>query len=156
MSARANTDIALVVSDESTQLSLPSELRPIIPEGDDHLKLLKDNVEFMFGGCKLCLLFSVIDFGEYQGVELFRYYNVEKKRGSFEPPLNGDFLIDYFTLLPGRVRRRDRMSLNPIYNKITLGKVTTVRTNNLGKKLPESLWYSKVGKLLKLKDDIDP
>jgi hypothetical protein len=48
------------------------------------------------------------------------------------------------------------MSLNPIYNKITLGKVTTVRTNNLGKKLPESLWYSKVGKLLKLKDDIDP
>jgi len=156
MTATAKPTLSVVTKSSRSELSLSSELRPLIPEGNYHLKLLKDNTQYMFGGWKLCLRFSVIDFGEYQGTELVRYYNLMKNSGKFEVPLNGDFMIDYFTVLPGRVRRRDRMSLDPLYDKITYAHVSTVKTNNLGKQYPESIWYSKVGKLICLKEDLIP
>ena len=156
MTASVKPALSLVTKRDRSELSLSSELRPLIPDGNYHLKLLKDNILYMYGGWKLCLQFSVIDFGDYQGTELVRYYNVGKKGGKFEPPRNGDFMIDYFTVLPGRVRRRDRMSLDPLYDKIVFARVSTVKTNNQGKKLPDTIWYSKVGKLLMLKDDLIP
>ena len=150
-----------VVADNSDTFSIESELRPFIPPGEYHFKLINHYTARMFGGNpKLILTLSVIDNGEYQSVKLCRYYNVKKvlgksgKKGRFVPPIGGDFMIDYFTLVPGRLDRADRLSFAPLYNSIILGQVETVTKNSLGKALPKELHSSKVSKLIKLKEDL--
>lgn len=61
----------------------------------------------------------------------------------------GDFMIQYFTVLPmaARIKRLDRVPMEPLYNVEIVCKVRTVKLNSNRVPLPEQLWYSKVERL---------
>lgn len=150
-----------IVPCEQDYFLLEGAPRPLIPEGQYCFKLVEHRTARMFGIPKLIFLMSVIDLGEYHGSRICRYYNVKQhkgkvgKRGKFIPPRNGDFMIDYFTLVHSPKMRIDRVPLSPLYNSVIVGDVSTVKKNNQGKILPDALHYSKVSKLIRLQEDIN-
>ena len=138
------------------------DTRPRVPDGVYHFKLVSYETSYMFDSPRLILTLTIIDHGEYHGIALPRYYNVlrlkgkPRKYGMFVPTKGGDFLIDYYSLVPGRQQRADRLSMSPLLNKIILAETATVTRNNRKKELPEPLWHSKVKKLIELREEIPP
>jgi len=133
-----------------------SGLKPLIPEGEYQLKFQGYSTKIMFGGPKLILKFSIVDFGEFNGITLYRYYGVKKligkvgNRGLFKAKQTGDFLIEYFNLFPDQsITRLDRIPMERLSNVTIVGKVRTVLKNNQQKKLPEQVKYSAIGELLR-------
>lgn len=159
MSDRDKSDLSLVVNGEICVIGSPED-RPQIPEGKYHFKLTAHETAVKFGIPRLIMLMTVIDHNEQHGISLPCYRNVDRlkgktgKKGGFVPPRGGDFMIEYCSLLPGYNPRRDRISLNPYYNSIIYARVTTVMKNNRGKVLPEQLWWSKVGELIRLTEEL--
>jgi hypothetical protein len=152
-------DLSLVVNNEICKIGSPEYL-PLIPEGNYHFKLVTHETALKFGKPRLVMSATIIDTGEQYGVLLPCYRNVDSlkgkagKKGGFVPPRGGDFMIEYCKLLPDHNPRRDRISLNPYYNNIIVAKVETVKKNNRGKTLPKQLWWSKIGELLKLTEEL--
>lgn len=131
---------------------------PLIPEGSYEMRLSSHEVRYVFQQHRLVLQFRICDFGPYLGTVLYRFYNIERctknAKGKivnvFHKP-RGDFMIEYCNLLPGAGRvRRDRVPMDPLYDKVIIGQVVTVKKNNQNKPLPEALQYSKVGRLLRI------
>ena len=136
-----------------------TDYEPLVPEGDYSLKLHSHRTAQMFGTPRLVLTFSITDFGEFHGVMLQRYYGVEKligksgKNGRCKHKRRGDFTIEYFTLFPHvPLRRLDRISLKPLYNSEIVGRVRIVKTNNQQKRLPQPLWHSVIGNLVRVEE----
>ena len=134
-----------------------SDLPVRIPEGEYQLKLLQHQTSIMYGTPKLKLVFSIINFGEYQGLEIEGFYNVMKLiskqglKGKMKHKARGDFMIEYCSLLPDqKVTRLDKIPLDPLYKNIIIGKVVDVKVNSQQKKLPEQLVYSKVSQMLRI------
>lgn len=159
MSDRDSPDLSLVVNGEICVIGSPED-RPLLPESDYHFKLVTHETSVKFGKPRLIMLMKVIERGEQHGVALPCYRNVDslkgkaRLKGGFIPPRGGDFMIEYCNLLPGYNPRRDRISLNPYYNSIIHAQVTTVKKNNRGKDLPKQLWWSKVGELIRLTEEL--
>lgn len=156
-------DLALVVDNDGSLFELPDH-KPLIPEGKYHFKLLYHETSQPYPKSypKLTFWMQVADFGECNGVIVPRYYNVKRlkgksgKKGRFVPTRSGDFLIEYFKLLPDATSRVDRLAMQPLYNKLIFAEVSTVKLNNLRKELPKQLHYSKVSRLIELRDDLIP
>lgn len=147
--------LSIVTDDNSNDEE--SDLLPKIPNGNYQLKLLDRRTEVMFTEPRLIFKFSIVDFGEFHGTVLYRYYNVEKltskagKNGGFKAKQTGDFLIEYCNLFPHRkIKRRDRIPMEDFHNEIIVGKVRLADKNNQQKKLPPQLQYSVVGELLRI------
>lgn len=130
---------------------------PLIPEGEYGMKLIDHMTATQFGTAKLMLHFQIVDFGPQHGVKLKAFYNVERligkpgRRGRVKHKRTGDFLVEYFTALPGqpRPKRFDRIPMEPLYSAHIVGKVVTVKQNSKRELLPEQLWYSKVGRMIR-------
>jgi hypothetical protein len=134
-----------------------SDFRIKVTDGNYQLKLLGHWTETMYTTPRLKLEFSIVDLGEFHGETVSRYYNVERligkagKKGRFKAKQTGDFLIEYFNLFPHRkIKRRDRIPMEDMYNEIIIGKVRTVKKNNQQKRLPEQLQYSVIEELLRI------
>jgi hypothetical protein len=161
MKVSAQPALPVVLNDEDRHIHLPDE-QPLVPDGRYHFKLVSHRTEHMFNSPRLILLMSILDLGDYCGVSLSRYYNVKRligkpgKRGRFMPSRGGDFLIDYYNLIPGSAPRLDRLPMNPLYDKIVYAETATVKTNNRKTNLPEQMWHSKVSKLIQLRTDFSP
>lgn len=133
---------------------------PLIPEGEYRLKLLSHSTAMQFDTPRLILSFHVLDFGSTYGTTLKAFFNVQKlkgkagKNGRVHHKRTGDFMVQYYTLLPEtvRIKRLDRVPLLPLYNNVIVGKVSTVRVNSKKVPLPEQLWYSKVAQLLRIEN----
>ena len=159
MSAPDKPDLSLVVNNEICHIGA-IEGRPLVPDGKYHLKMVAHETSVKFGKPRLIMLFTIIDPGEHHGTSLQCFRNVDSlkgrpgKKGSFVPSRGGDFMIEHCKLLPDYNPRRDRISLNPYYNNIIVAKVEMVKKNNRGKALPKQLWWSKVGELLELTEEL--
>ncbi len=128
---------------------------PLIPEKVYGLSFVNYSTVKMFGDGKLILKFKVVEHGEYFGVELSRYYNVNLvgkpgRNGKFSPPKHGNFLIEYCQLFPDKVTKRlNRLSMSPFNQSYFRGEVRTVKRNNQQKKLPQPMQYSVISKLVR-------
>jgi len=136
---------------------LNPDYEPLIPAGEYRLKLDSHSTAVMFKTPRLILNFSIVDFGDYHQVIVSRYYCVERligkpgRGGKCKHKRRGDFMLEYFSLLPERTRDRlDRVPLEPLYNSIIIGRVRTVTSNCMQKSLPQQLLYSVVGELIGL------
>ena len=130
----------------------------LIPEGEYCMKLVSQHTAVQFGVPKLILVFKITDFGPFLGVKLKAYFNVAALlgkagiKGKVRHKRTGDFMIQYFTVLPmaARIKRLDRVPMEPLYNAEIVCKVRTVKLNSIRQPLPEQLWYSKVEQLVKI------
>jgi hypothetical protein len=136
------------------------ELPPLIPEGEYHFKLVSHETAMKFGTPRVILLMAVIDPGEHHGAAVSCYRNVKRlkgkpgKRGGFVPTRGGHFMIEFCKLLPDFNPRIDRISLSKFYDKVIYARTKTVKHNNLREKLPGQLWWTKVDKLLELREEL--
>lgn len=129
----------------------------LIPEGEYCLKLVSHHTAVQFGTPKLILIFEITDFGPLIGTKLKAYFNVAAlngkagAKGKVKHKRTGDFMIQYFTVLPmaARIKRLDRVPMEPLYNIGIVCKVRTVKLNSNRQPLPEQLWYSKVERLVR-------
>jgi hypothetical protein len=140
------------------ELEAQQESWPLIPEGHYEMRLVSQEVRMIFQQPRLVLKLRICEMGPHFGKILFRYYNVERFTKSAKGKVavmkhkpRGDFMIEYCTLLPGTGRLRlDKVPMTPLYDKVIIGEVVTVKKNNQHKPLPEALQYSKVGRLVKI------
>ena len=129
----------------------------LIPEGEYRLKLVSHHTAVQFGTPKLILIFEVSEFGTLIGTMLKAYFNVAALigkagvKGRVKHKRTGDFMIQYFTVLPAasRIKRLDRVPMEPLYNIEIVCKVRTVKINSNRLPLPQQLWYSKVERLVR-------
>ena len=136
------------------------EESPLIPERKYDLVLVDYSTALMLGKCpKLVLRFRVMEFGDYFGVVLSKYYGIKKlvgkpgKYGGFQVGRKSKFLREYLTLFPGQpVKRTDRISMSRFQGVIIRGEVKTVTRGFDQRKIPKPLQYSVVGELLKIKE----
>jgi hypothetical protein len=129
----------------------------LIPEGEYRLKLVNHHTAVQFGTPKLILIFEVTDFGPLIGTKLKAFFNVAAlngkagAKGKVKHKRTGDFMIQYFTVFPtaARIKRLDRVPMEPLYNIEIVCNVRTVKLNSNRLPLPEQLWYSKVERLVR-------
>lgn len=134
-----------------------SELLPCIPPGEYGLKLVQHRTLIFYKTPRLVFDCIITDFSDCHGIQLSRYYNVERliskpgKNGTCKHKQSGDFMMEFYQLFPSEPRRRlDRIPMQMFYNVEIIGKVRTVTTNNRQQKLPEQLQHSVIGELLRI------
>lgn len=152
MSANSTSDDKVVrYPDQSPEYGV------LVPEGNYQLKLVGHYTAIKFNAPRLILVFRVIDYGQFHGCLLERYFYVKSLKG--KPGKNGgcihkprgDFMIEYLGLFPEmRKPRLDRVSLQPLYENVITARIATVTRNNQQKKMPEQLHYSKVAELIEV------
>lgn len=127
-----------------------------VPDGEYLFKVLSHITCTKFETPRLELKCSIID-GEYFGTELSRWYCLDhfkgkaSVKGKFVPKRRGDFMIEYYGLFPlQEVARLDRISMEPFYSNIIVGRTRTVTKNNQQKRLPEQLQHSVIAEFLKV------
>ncbi len=138
-------------------LSEAGEELPLLPDGEYEAMYVRHTTREQFGTSKAVFYFEVMDYGKWHGVQLERFYNVERltskrgKNGSFVPALRGSFMIDYCVCF-GLPKRRDRISLSKFKGKIFTIKVRAVKRNHVQRKYPECMQYSVIDSIIGVKD----
>lgn len=130
---------------------------PLIPEGEYRFRLESHYSDVQFGNPKLILNLKVTDFGPFLGTKLKAYFNVvtllgkSGMKGKVKHKRTGGFMVQYFTVLPmaARIKRLDRVPMEPLYNIEIVGKVRTVKLDSKQKRTPEQCWYSVVARLVR-------
>lgn len=129
---------------------------PLIPPGEYLLKLDSWSTAMMWGRSpKLIMTFIVVSVGNYFGLKIQRYYNVDRligkpgKSGQFKLRWSSDAVREYATLIhaPSRL---DRVYLEHYSRLVIVGRVKTVEKTSLQKNLPEALRYSVIEELLRV------
>lgn len=132
---------------------------PLVRAGDYELAYLYDETVLLGHGrvAKLVLWFRLVSPGDFFGVELPRYYNVERLEG--KPRRYGDFKVKgwgndfvrhYATLFGSLPQRKNRIPMGRFEGVIIRGDVRTVMSTWMQKTLPQALHYSTVGELKEL------
>lgn len=127
---------------------------PLIPQGQYESVMTEFYTANIVGTPKVVLLFTIIDFGEYEGVIIPRYYAVKRLtskqglNGSFIAKPRGAFADDYFMMRPDAPRlRKDQIPMTTLQNKPMVITVGTVEKNNKQVKYKEQQKYSVVRKV---------
>ena len=135
-------------------ISAFDDLPPLVKPGIYELAFVDYRTANMFMGKapKVVMTFRIVSMGELHGVELQRYYNVQKlygkpqRFGRFKPSTKGIFMREYMTLFTGRVSRLDRIPMSLFENVLIEGRVSTV-TRAQGRDIPKELQYSTISEL---------
>lgn len=128
-------------------------LRPLIPPGTYKLAYIEHYTMMFCKAPKVVLRFRVVDMGGCFGVELERFYNVQRligkpgKKGRFKVGASSDLVFEFCQVCSDRIDRLDRLPLSLMNNFVTLGDVHTVERNRKQKNLPELLKYSVIKEL---------
>lgn len=105
------------------------------------------------GSPKLALWFAIAEPGEHFGKHVPRFYNVRalkakpRRSGAFSAGRSSNLVLDLCELFPERIRRLDRLSLEPFRQHAVVGTVETVAKNSTQRELPAALAYSVIRKL---------
>lgn len=146
---------------ENTTFAGVSNDRPLIPEGTYDLVLHEQFTFKLYGKApKIVLEFRIVSQGKSHGVILPCFYNATAIRGKpqrggcFTVARGSNFLFDYFTLFPHlpRPTRLDRLPISPFKSVVIEGTVITVTHGNERRHLPPQMQYSKIDKLLRVKE----
>ncbi len=130
-----------------------------IKPGKYELSYLRHETAFMFKkAAKLVMWFQIITQGEYFGLAVPRFYNVNRiigkpqKNGRFKVGRRSDFFHEYDELFKAPDRRLDRLSVYGKFSKvIVIGRIDTVKQNYRQRKLSESSRYSVIKELIEVK-----
>ncbi len=127
-------------------ISFPEPLTKI-PAGDYTVRYVKHKYRNMFGGqAKLIITVAVIEYGDYFGVELQRFYNVERLAKSYRPLPKSDLTREMQNVF--QVRSLKGISLFKELKKIELvAEVRDVTTSSRQQELSEFNCYSVVARL---------
>jgi len=108
---------------------------------------------------KVILWFAILSEGEYQGVKLKRFYNVQSligksgKNGKYHPSGWGSDLVrEYAQLFDYLPDRLERLSLCRFKDKIITGEVKTVTKNSRNHGLHRLCQYSVIDRLIEAED----
>ena len=132
---------------------------PLIPEKTYDLGFVSYSTYMMLGKSpKLIINFKIMEFGDYFGVTLSKYYGVQKltskprKNGGFLVGRKSNFLRDFITLFPDQsVKRLDRIPMTRFQEHVIKGRVKTVSKGFNQRDIPKPLQYSVIGELLEVK-----
>lgn len=135
-------------------ISISDDLRPLVKPGLYDLSFVdfKTAVMFLGNAPKLVMTFRIVTMGKFFGIELNRYYNVQRicgkpqRHGQFKPSSKGDFVREYMTLFTGKVSRLDRIPMSFFESVLIEGKVDSV-TRSRGRDIPKELQYSVIKEL---------
>ena len=103
------------------------------------------------------MYFQIMDYGEFNGVVLERWYNVDgligkaRRNGKFKPPFRGDFVSDYYSCF-GAIDRLDQIPMSKFKGKTFRAKVRTVKRNSKQRDYPKGLQYSVIDTLKGVRD----
>ncbi len=127
---------------------------PLIPEGEYESVMTDWYTANISGNDKVILLFTIIDFGEYQNVIVPRFYAVKRVigkhgfNGKFIAKPRGAFADDYFMMRPDAPRlRKDQIPMTTLQDKPMLITVGDVIKNSKQKQHSEQQKYSVVRKV---------
>ena len=131
----------------------------LVTPGLYSLVYVSHDVRFIFNGTKLYMKFQIVGDDEFRGLELYRYYNVDR----FQRP-NGrkvtragwksDLMRDYVRLFGERPRRTDEICFGKFKDKVFCGEVVTVEQDSRGHDIPCLLQYSRVSNLGNVIEDL--
>jgi hypothetical protein len=106
---------------------------------------------------KVVLVFTITS-GEYFGVDIPKYYNVKKlktkagKRGKFIAKPRGDFLKDFYKVLPDHPKVRcNEIPITKLQEQPIEITVDTVKKDYKQNDYPEQLYYSVVREVNRFK-----
>jgi hypothetical protein len=150
------TPEALQDSTNSSQFEITGEVYDLVPPGRYQLRFVRSWTSIMFGRQpKLALNFQIVDFGEYNGKRVTRWYNVKQLIGKHGPSghfrigKRSDFLAEYAQLF-GMPSRNDRFALSHLKAVIVAATIGTVTRSYNQKGIHTSLQYSVVRELLSI------
>jgi len=130
---------------------------PEIPEGIYLVRYMDYKTTRMFGGRKVVIRFAVAQ-GEYAGIPLTRYYNVdaladELKNGEeYAASDRRDLVREYWKLFPDKSGSGD-IELNDYAEKLIRVRVKSTGKDGRGNNLSKGSRYSKISELLEIVPD---
>ena len=134
---------------------------PLIEPGTYDVGYLYHTTENMFGNSKatkVTVWFQVLDYGEYFGFKIPRYYNVinhvgkKGKNGNFKVGKKSDLLREYLNVFPlSNLKRLDRIPMTPFLGTIIRARVETVTKDYKQRGRHQLLHYSVIRELLEAK-----
>ena len=122
-----------------------------IPAGDYEVTYLRHETRFVHSK-KLIVTFVIVD-GEYNGLTLPRYYNVQDflgdvgEGGKFRVGLKSHFYREYLSLFDPDSVRPDRMAMSRFKDEYQWAKVRVVAQAG-GIELPQAAQYSVIDRLI--------
>ena len=128
---------------------------PLIPEGVYELGYV-DHSTWMFMGRqpKVVIWFSVIDLGDYFGLVIPAYYNVDRfigrrgRNGGFKARKKSNLVRDFYRVFPHHaLTRLDRIPLSKFETVVIQGTVETVKQGYDQRAIPEPVQYSIVKRI---------
>lgn len=125
----------------------------LVPRGTYRVRFLYWSTHLMFGKQgKLAMHFAIMDLGEFFGVELVRWHNCRVKGatgryGRFAVGWGSD-LVREFARIVGMPMRPDRIALTRYEPLLLVAEVETVEMTRMQEKLPASLRYSVIRRLV--------
>ena len=140
-------------------LQLDDENKPplIKPQKYEFVYVYHETIKLFSGrALKVVYWFRVYSMGEYNGIVLPRYYNIQKiigkpgKNGLFVAGWKSDFLREYARLF-GMPLRKDRLPLGCYTKHIFEGTVRTVIKGANQKLIDKGLQYSVIRELTGVK-----
>ena len=151
----------MIEDDDSGDGIVTGPRKPLVPPGTYKMMLVDyATITLAHGKAKkLVLRFRITDMGDFLGIELPRYYNVDlegkpRLRGKFKVGWGSSFMRDYATALGSLPKRMNRIPMGAFDGVEVRGLVRTVtsgwayRKGDTGHALPQPLYYSVVERLL--------
>lgn len=118
---------------------------PLVPEGEYKLKVKDCKFEYIYSG-KFTLSMQVVSQCKYNGTELKKSYNCNKKR---PPGTKSKIYRDYVNLF-GLPETPDEIDLGKFKGQTFIGCVKTVSRDSCKREIPQELQYSQVEELISL------
>jgi hypothetical protein len=137
-------------------VAFPTEIggddSPLIPEGKYEMAYASHHTWIFMGRQpKVVIRFCVIDPGEYFGVIIPAYYNVQRtigkrqRNGRFKASKRSNLVRDFYRVFPKEpLVRLDRLPLTKLNTTTVIATVHTVTRDFTQRDLPEVIQYSIV------------
>ena len=134
-----------------------TEELPLLPDGEYEVVYSHHETwKYLGKAPKVTFWFKVVSIGDYFGVLLPRYFNVNRivgkpaKYGRFKAGRTSDFLLEFCNLFPRKISRLDRIPLSLLEKEVLVVLTRTVTKNREQRHLPEVLKYSVIDRWLRI------
>jgi hypothetical protein len=139
---------------KSNVTAIPASEPEIVIEGYDRIppneymaKYCRHELIYRKGLGHRLLIWFVVVHGDYQGMEIPRFYVVQKTTNGFTCRKGSKFYRDITRLTGDMGKRRDRITPRVLQNMTFLVDIEDVKTRRDGAEYERDEWYSKVSGL---------
>jgi len=134
--------------DQDLEFDCDIQIPSLIPGGLFNVVFQWAEKKYLWGHEKIFLWFQIIDFGEFQGEELYMACNAPKKPKKGKVVTSQKYYQAWVLAAGRKPDRYDRMSTKVFRGKVFLAKVRAVTTNAKNLPRPLLLQYSIIDDLL--------